>query len=432
MTYRESNLKHVTLDKVRLHLRTDEKKLWINKKYVLYLNDTSNFIIQSLIDSAYDIDKDKIPDDVVKKITQKYDVSKEKARDDFEAIIGIINSFARDEIPDHMVGTTIVPIENLTSPNRMDLAVTYKCNNKCSHCYLSTNESEKEFSTKEWKNIIDKLWDIGIPEIVFTGGECTLRDDIVELADYSKRFICGIITNGTRLTKEITDKLSKAELDWIQVTLESDNESVHDDMVCRKGAWKETIEGIKNAVESNLSVSINATLTKKNYNDLKGIINLANKLGVKYVSTNAIINAGRGIKAKEQDGLEEKELKKILQEAKKYAEKADIELNWFLPTCYKNLNPVELGFGERICSACAINMLTEPNGDVIPCQSWTHDKLGNIYDVVLLAQDWKEIWNHDLCKKLRNHEFMPEACNDCMYITVCSGACPLDYINGCD
>jgi hypothetical protein len=63
-------LKHVTLDGVRLHLKPDEKKLWINSKYVLFLNDTSNFILESMIDSYYKVPKEKVPDLTVKKIVR--------------------------------------------------------------------------------------------------------------------------------------------------------------------------------------------------------------------------------------------------------------------------------------------------------------------------------------------------------------------------
>ena len=418
-------LKHVTIDGVRIHLKTDEKKLWINSKYVLYLNGTTNFILESMIDSYYEVPKEKVPEETVKKILQKYKVSKEKAEKDFHAIIGMINNFARDEPPFHLIGMKIIDNKDLKAPGRMDLSLTYKCNNDCTHCYLKENKNKNGIlDTQKWKTIIDKLWEIGIPQIVFTGGECTLQEDLVELVDYSKQFITGIITNGTLLTSVLAKKLKDAHLDWIQITLESHNEMVHDEMQGRKGAWSETVLGIKNAVQVGLSVSINATLTKKNYSDLNGLIEFANQLGVKFVSTNAIIKAGRGIKEKSGSGLDEKELNIILKEAKKHAENLGIQLNWFLPTCYHNLNPMELGFGQRCCSACSINMMIEPNGDVIPCQSWTHQTLGNI-----LTDNWNKIWNSHLSKDIRNHVFMQENCKDCEHIDLCSGACPLDVIN---
>ncbi len=418
-------LKHVTLDGVRLHLKTDEKKLWINSKYLLYLNDTSCHILESMIDSCYEVPREKVPQRTVKKVCRKYKVSRKQARQDFDALVGIINSFARDEPPVHLVGMTLVDPASLRAPSRMDLSMTYQCTNACRHCYLKENTDAKgTLTTQQWKQVIDTLWRVGIPQIVFTGGECLLRDDLVDLVVYSKQCITGIITNGTLLTSDLAQQLRAAHLDWIQITLESAEEAIHDEMQGRAGAWKETLAGIDHAVAAGLSVSVNATLTQKNAAGLKRLIDLAKAHHVHYVSTNAIINAGRGMQEKQANGIEEKELKPLLTDAKAYAESQGLEFNWFLPTCYKNLDPMALGFGQRCCSACSVNMMIEPNGDVIPCQSWTQETLGNI-----LRDPWDAIWDHPVAKKIRAHALAPQECTGCDFLSNCQGACPLDQIN---
>jgi len=418
-------LKHVTLDGVRLHLKPDENKLWINSKYVLFLNDTTRFILETMIESCYEVPKEKVPERTVKKIVRKYRVSKEKARQDFDAIVGVINSFARDEPPLHLIGMTVLDQKKMKAPSRMDLSLTYQCNNSCPQCYLKENADMKgTLETQQWKTVIDKLWEIGVPQVVFTGGECMLREDLVELVEYSKQFTTGIITNGTLLSSDLAGQLHDAHLDWIQITLEAATEAIHDDIQGRKGAWKETVAGIKNAVAAGLSVSINATLSTRNANELKELIEFARKLNVRYVSTNAIIKAGRGIAEKEESGLTEPELRKVLEEACSYAKSREVFFNWFLPTCYKNVNPVELGFGQRCCSACSVNMMIEPNGDVIPCQSWTQQRLGNI-----LSDPWERIWDSPVARDIRHHAFVQEECKGCEYLEVCQGACPLDHLN---
>jgi len=418
-------LKHVTLDGVRLHLRPEEKKLWINTQYMLLLNETTCAILEALIESCYEVPKEQVPVSTVKKIVRHYRVSKEQARKDLDAIIGVINGFARDEPPLHLIGMTMVDPENLIAPSRMDLSLTYECNNHCPQCYLVENKDRQgTLETSQWKTILDTLWEIGVPQVVFTGGECLLRDDIVELVEYGKQFTTGIITNGTLLSSDLAGRLCVAHLDWIQITLESSTAKIHDEIQGRKGAWKETVAGITNAVDAGLSVSINATLSQKNAKGLKKLIDCAQKLRVQYVSTNALINAGRGIKEKEHSALPERELRSILKEAKTYAQSKGISFNWFLPTCYKNVNPIDLGFGQRCCSACSVNMMIEPNGDVIPCQSWTQQKLGNI-----LSSPWETIWNHPMAKDIRKHAFVTEDCNGCEYLEVCLGACPLEHLN---
>jgi radical SAM protein with 4Fe4S-binding SPASM domain len=206
--------------------------------------------------------------------------------------------------------------------------------------------------------------------------------------------------------------------------LESNKSKVHDEMQGREGAFMETLRGINHCIDAGLVVSINATLTKKNYKDLRCLIDLAKELGVNIVSTNAIINSGRGKEKKITDGLSEEILKETLTDGKSYAEKRGVTFNWFLPSCYKRLNPIELGFGQRCCSACQINMMIEPNGDVIPCQSWTHEKLGNI-----LEDSWNSIWNGKIAKKIRNNKYANEECMKCEFFNMCKGGCPLDREN---
>jgi len=426
ITEKGNVLKHVTLDGVRIHLKTDESKLWINGYYILHLNNTANFILSNFIDSCYEVPQNKIFQHTISKIKGKYKkVNVGTLEADLHQIIGVINSFARNEIPTHLVGMKEVKDSDVKAPNRMDLSLTYECDNKCPHCYLPKNADEKgRLSKTEWKGIIDKLWSIGIPQIVFTGGECTMRSDLIELISYSKQFATGIISNGTLIDEKMAKDFVKAELDWIQITLETYKENVHDEMQGRENAFNETVKGIKNCVEAGLQVSINATLTKKNYRDLKGLIDFAKQLGVGIVSTNAIISTGRGMEKKATDGLLEETLKEILIEGKKYAEKRGIAFNWFLPSCYKKLNPIEMGFGQRCCSACQINMMIEPNGDVIPCQSWTHEKLGN-----MPKDKWKDIWNSKVAKKIRKNEYANEECTKCEFFDKCKGGCPLDKDN---
>ena len=63
-----------------------------------------------------------------KKIVRRYRVSKEQARQDFDAIVGVINGFARDEPPLHLIGMTVVDPGSMKAPSRMDLSLTYQCN----------------------------------------------------------------------------------------------------------------------------------------------------------------------------------------------------------------------------------------------------------------------------------------------------------------
>jgi MoaA/NifB/PqqE/SkfB family radical SAM enzyme len=128
----------------------------------------------------------------------------------------------------------------VSAPYRMDLAITYRCNNDCAHCYNARARSHPELSTQDWKNILDRVWDARIPHVVFTGGEPTLRNDLPELIAYadSLGMVTGLNTNGTQLGNQaFLDQLVSAGLDHVQITLESHEASIHDTMVRRNGAW---------------------------------------------------------------------------------------------------------------------------------------------------------------------------------------------------
>ena len=88
-----------------------------------------------------------------------------------------------------------------SAPYRMDLAITYRCNNNCAHCYNARPRQRARTEYGQWKQILDRLWEVGIPHIVFTGGEPTLRPDLPELIAYAEKNgqITGINTNGRRL-----------------------------------------------------------------------------------------------------------------------------------------------------------------------------------------------------------------------------------------
>ena len=107
--------------------------------------------------------------------------------------------------------------DSMRAPHRMDLLVSamtkdghWHCNQKCVHCYAAGQvyAEEQELSTEEWKKVIDKCREVCIPQLTFTGGEPTMRDDLPELIRYAAWFVTRLNTNGIRLTKEqLTDAI---------------------------------------------------------------------------------------------------------------------------------------------------------------------------------------------------------------------------------
>lgn len=362
-----------------------------------------------------------IVDNTVEKMHKIYPIpKKETFKNDLNRILSTFMDIAKGEEPKEKIGQLSLKqyYKNMKAPHRMDLMISsmtkdghWNCNQKCLHCYAAGQvySERKELSTEEWKKIIDKCKEACIPQLTFTGGEPTKREDLVELIDYSKWFITRLNTNGVLLTKELCEKLYKASLDSVQITFYSSNKEEHNKLVGADN-FDKTVEGIKNAISAGLSVSINTPLCKLNKNYKKTLEYLKN-LGVKYVSCSALIIAGNATKEESKETqVSEEELYNILKEAVSYANENLIEISFTSPGWLKEEKIKELRLDVPSCGACLSNMAIAPDGEVVPCQSWLGKDagLGN-----MLTKEWKEIWNNPKCKKQR------------IYSAKSFGKCPL-------
>lgn len=413
-------LNHDETGKSRLHLRIEKdghSVLLVNASRVYYFNPSATYM-------AYHLLENRSQKQIINGITRVFRVSEKQAFDDLQIFSSqfeaIIEPNGRCPICDLNIETTIPFSHYPSAPYRMDLAITYRCNNNCSHCYNLHNRQNKELDTGQWIRILDKLWEIGIPHIVFTGGEPTLRNDLPELIAHAEKNgqITGINTNGRRLMDgEFLLKLVNAGLDHIQITLESHINEIHDEMVGKKGAWIETIAGLKNALSTQLYVMTNTTMLTTNSPYLEETINYLKDIGVATLGLNSLIYSGRGLTTNR--GLPESELPQILGLARHLTEKNDQRLIWYTPTQYCHFDPINMELGVKGCTAALYNMCIEPDGNVIPCQSYYHS-LGNIFD-----QQWNSIWNHDLAISLRERRNLPQECMSCSMLQECGGGCPL-------
>jgi radical SAM protein with 4Fe4S-binding SPASM domain len=427
----DTKIRHVTIPGLRLHLRRGEPDmLWVNGQDLLLLNRTAAEFVEAFIvvmsHHKTGLESSEFKREIAERMKRIYpEIPEETLVKDFDAIFGSLLEVSKGNCPIKEVGlqTQATDPRLWTAPPRMDLALTYRCNNNCYFCYTGGPRKVKELSTQDWKKIIAKLWESGVPQIVFTGGEPTLREDLVELIENSKEFVTGVVTNGRKLNS-LAEAFNKAELDYVQISLESHLPEVHDKMVGVPGAWQETRDGILAALKSTLPVITNTTLTQDNLALFPDTIKYGASIGLKMMACNTLICSGRGTCSKQESGIPVEELKTTLAKAADTAREAGIKLEWYTPTCYKQFNPVELGFGVKACSAAQYNMTVEPDGEVIPCQSWFKDRLGNI-----LKKKWKDIWNHPVARGFRNKDYLKnrKECAECEFLTQCYGGCPLEY-----
>jgi radical SAM protein with 4Fe4S-binding SPASM domain len=415
---------------LQLRVEPDGRGVMVIKaNTVLHLNETATVY-------AYHFMQGKPENDVLKQIRRLYRVDPAKAKADYEKLIYTVSTLARTEKVCPISFLEVEKEEPFTyqysAPLRMDLAVTFKCQNNCIHCYAGGSHESIELSTAQWKQVIECLSQIGIFIVTFTGGEPTLREDLAELVQYAqdKGMVTGLITNGRKLKdKEYVTALEEAGLDFVQVTLESHKPAVHDLMTAAEGSWKETVVGIKNAVRSQIYVTTNTTLSKYNAPDFLRTIDYISELGVAAFGCNSLIYSGKANAVSQEFAISIEDLEPLLTKVRDKAQQLNLKFLWYTPTQYCRFDPVQLGLGVKSCTAAMINMCVGPNGDVYPCQSY-FESLGNI-----LSDPWEKIWNHPLAEKIRNREYVESKCKGCPQLQICGGGCPLElqdkqYLSG--
>lgn len=307
-------------------------------------------------------------------------------------------------------GSGTVSLKNyapyMTAPHRMDLMISamtkdgcWHCNQKCLHCYAAgqSGAETKELSTDAWKQILDKLRKANVPQVTFTGGEPTLRKDLVELVKSAEWFVTRLNTNGRLLTEELCKKLYAASLDSVQVTLYSADAQVHNTLVGTDG-FDDTVQGIRNTLAAGLNLSINTPLCSVNKNYIQTLA-FAHKLGVRYVTCSALIPSGNALgEASAATALTTEELKQLLFDAVRFCNERHMEISFTSPGWLTQEQAQEIGLLQfPSCGACLSNMAIRPDGEVVPCQSWlSGDGLGN-----LLNTPWKKIWTNFECVSIR-------------------------------
>ncbi|MDO8752616.1 MAG: hypothetical protein Q7J80_01885, partial [Anaerolineales bacterium] len=171
----------------RLHLRLQSNGagvLIVNASTVLQLNPTA-------AEYAFHFIKDTEPEEAAKQIAARYRVSKGMALEDYNDFVDRIQTLISTPDLDPLSFldfTRVAPHSaDLTAPLRLDCALTYRLPANTQADYAPSKRVDRELTTDEWKAIIDKAWQVGIPHITFTGGEATLREDLPMLITQAEK-----------------------------------------------------------------------------------------------------------------------------------------------------------------------------------------------------------------------------------------------------
>ncbi|MEM2129684.1 MAG: radical SAM protein [Candidatus Bathyarchaeia archaeon] len=305
-------------------------------------------------------------------------------------------------------------------PRIISWNTTFKCNLRCSHCYLNAQEkaSRKELTTKEGKDLIDQIAQIAKPILVLSGGEPLLRKDIFELSRHAtdKGFRVALGSNGTLIDDGTAKELLTVGVRKVAISIDSSYPAIHNELRGVQNAWARAIEGVKACIRSGIDVQVNTTVTQQNYEDIDNIISMAQGFGVRDFHVFFLVPTGRGKKIEDiSPAMYESMVRRLL---KKYAGESLV----VKPTCAPQFMRIARQMGvdtsrwSRGCIAGLSYCRIYPSGEVTPCP-YLPIALGNVRET-----PFKEIWSKsEILEKMRDFDNLKRKCRACDYREVCGG-----------
>jgi organic radical activating enzyme len=347
---------------LRLHLRVEKDGLGlliVNASTILHLNQTATEIAYHLIQNTPE-------EEAIQEMLKRYRSSYTEIREDFKnmkiRLTSLLNTPDLD--PETFLDIERVDLhgQEISAPLRLDCALTYQLSSGEASIYAPTDRVARNLDSEEWKKILEKAWASGIPHIVFTGGEPTLRPDLPELIEHAEQLgqVTGVISDGLRFTeKDYLESLLKAGLDHILFILNPEEEH----------SW----EALRDVLGEDVFTTVHLTVTTRRPLDASSLLPKLSKMGVSSLSLST----------------DEPEMQKTLAAFQQKAAENGFALVWDLPVPYSRNNPISLEMESaesRKEGAGHTWLYVEPDGDVLPGQG-INQVLGNF-----LTSEWEEIW----------------------------------------
>lgn len=306
------------------------------------------------------------------------------------------------------------------------VSVTSACNMNCKYCSVrNIHKNFKELSTEECKKIIDKLVEWGVFQIGLTGGEPTVRKDIVELVRYttSQKVACNLTTNGWHITEQLVNDLINAGLTQVQLSLDSHIEEEHE-RYRNKGSFKRVMKAAEMFKQKGLIVGFDTVVTNDNLDKIEDMIKFLEEKQFDGLTL---------LKLKQGD-LDFETFKALVPEYERYGKLVDticrykgnldvtLDCGSVSNLCMTLTEDESKKLHSAGCPAGHTLIHIDSNGDMYPCAGLSRKefKFGNI-----LEDDPISCWNENvLLKQMRNIKKNIEGqCKNCPKLDNCRGGC---------
>jgi len=308
---------------------------------------------------------------------------------------------------------------HLGIPLSVHIDITYRCNERCVHCYLD-HDDLGEMTTEEIFNVLAQLAEAGVFFLVLSGGEVLMRRDFFEIVERARQLLFNVKvkTNGVMIREKEAARLRQLGVEQIQISVYSHRPEVHDAITKLPGSLNRTIRAIRFLKSQGLKVTIAQVLMAGNFADKNGVIALAQQLGVFYTLDPTITPKLDGDTSIVALRIAGDELRQVFR-----SEELVGDVEGF---CAPPPPPDEGVMEGYPCSAGHTACYISPYGDVFPCVQFPLPS-GNVR-----RQQFLDIWRHspqlNEVRSIRAKDLT--VCSSCAHVGTCTRCPGLAYMEG--
>lgn len=188
------------------------------------------------------------------------------------------------------------------------LEITDKCNYNCKHCYIHDGNSNQELPFSFWKKCIDYLCELGVMEVLLTGGEALLHKNFVDILHYCKKkgLFVNLFTNVSTINTDIIKQFNGIYPDNIEVSVYGSCKEVYEKITQVKNSYSMFLNGIALLKEYNLQYTMKTPIMKSNYNDVLYILDYMRNNSKTYYIDPILIKSRNNTLMKNKDIDEER------------------------------------------------------------------------------------------------------------------------------
>lgn len=304
-------------------------------------------------------------------------------------------------------------------PLSVHLDLTYRCNERCVHCYLD-HDDHGEMTTAEITDVLTQLADAGVFFLSLSGGEVLLRRDFFQIVEHARKLLFNVKvkTNATMIGEREAARLRDLGVEQVQISVYSHRPEIHDAITKLPGSLDRTVRAVRFLKSQGLKVSISNVLMSGNLADQQGVIGLAKELGVAYALDPTVTPKMDGDTSILALRIASSELKQVFQNQELVGNVEEF--------CAPPPPPGEDVMNGFPCSAGHTACYISPYGDVFPCVQFPLPS-GNVR-----RQKFIDIWRDSPqlreVRSIRARDL--PTCSTCSHVGTCTRCPGLAYMEG--